>query len=95
MLTSKDRAKLKNIISKESPVCIIGKEGLSETCMSGINDALIAREIVKISVLTTCDKEAKTLANEIEETLKCEVVDVIGKKIIVYKLNNKKKIHVL
>ena len=94
MLTSKQRAKLKSIISNEQPVVQVGKEGLSENSLDGISKVLKARELIKISVLQNCDSDAKTLAYEISEKLNCEVVAVIGKKIVLYKYNPKNKQHV-
>ena len=94
MLTSKQRANLKRIISTEQPVAQIGKDGLSENCLDGISKVLDARELVKINVLANCDSAAKTLANDIAEQLNCDVVAVIGKKIILYKYNPKNKKHI-
>ncbi len=94
MLTSKQRATLRKIISTEQSVGQIGKEGLSENCLIGIEQALLAREVIKVSVLNNCETSAKDLAYEIAEKLNCEVVGVIGKKIIFYKRNPKNKKHV-
>ena len=94
MLTSKQRAKLRSIISNEQPVAQVGKEGLSYACLEGIEKVLKARELIKISVLQNCDSDTKTIANEISENLKCDVVAVIGKKIVLYKYNPKNKKHV-
>ena len=95
MLTSKDRAVLKRIASSQSAVYQIGKDGLSELNLSGILEALTARELIKINVLQNCDETPKDLALKISETLKCEIVGVIGRKIIIYKLNPKNKKHIL
>ena len=95
MLTSKDRAYLKRVISSQSPVFQIGKDGLNEQNVLGISQVLQARELIKINVLQNCDNDAKELANLICEKLKCEIVGVIGRKIIVYKINPKNKNHVL
>lgn len=95
MITSKDRAYLKRIIACQQPVCQIGKDSLSTSCLEGISQALTAREVIKINVLQNCDEPAKDLANEIAQKLNCDVVGVIGRKIIVYKFNPKNKTHAL
>ena len=95
MLTSKDRSVLKRIVSSQSSVYQIGKDGLNEANLNGIEEALLSREVIKINVLQNCDLDAKTLANLICENLNCEIVSIIGRKIIIYKLNPKNKIHVL
>jgi len=95
MLTSKDRAYLKRVISSQSSVFQIGKDGLADQNLNAINDALVARELIKINVLQNCDEQPKQLALVLQEKLKCEVVGVIGRKIIIYKLNPANKNHVL
>ena len=95
MISSKDRAYLKRIISVESPVYQVGKDGLSQTNIEGINQVLTARELIKINILQNCDMSAKEVANSLQQTLNCEVVGVIGRKVIVYKFNPKNKTHIL
>lgn len=95
MISSKDRAYLKRIISVESPVYQVGKDGLSQTNIEGINQALTARELIKINILQNCDMSAKEVANSLQQTLNCEVVGVIGRKVIIYKFNPKNKTHIL
>ena len=95
MITSKDRAYLKKIIATQSPVYQVGKDGLNQTNLDGINQALVARELIKINILQNCDMSAKEVAFELEKQLGCEVVGVIGRKVIIYKFNPKNKNHVL
>ena len=95
MLSSKDRAILKSIIATQQPVFQVGKDGLNQTNIEGINQALVAREVIKINILQNCDLTAKEVAAELEKELNCETVAVIGRKVILYKLNPKSKKHVL
>lgn len=95
MLTSKDRAFLKRIASSQSCVYQIGKDGLTEQSLAGILEALTSRELIKINVLQNCDENLKLLAENLSNNLKCETVAVIGRKIILYKLNPKNSKHVL
>ncbi|MGN0798030.1 MAG: YhbY family RNA-binding protein [Christensenellales bacterium] len=95
MLTSKERAYLRGVASTQEAVCFVGKDGLGEMCLASINDALTARELVKISVLQNCDCDTKSVANEICEKLECECVGIVGRKIVVYKHNPENKNHVL
>ena len=57
--------------------------------------ALTARELIKINVLQNCDFSAREIANQLEKEIGCEVVAVIGRKVIVYKFNPQNKTHVL
>lgn len=95
MLSSKDRATLKSIIATQQPVFQVGKDCLNQTNIEGINQALTARELIKVNILQNCDLTAKEVAAELEEKLNCEIVAVIGRKVILYKLNPKNKKHVL
>ena len=95
MLTSKDRSVLKRIASAQSAIYQIGKDGLNSQNLNGILEALLARELIKINVLQNCEETPKALAESISKQLKCEVVGVIGRKIIIYKLNPKNNKHIL
>ena len=95
MISSKQRAKLKSIISTEQAICNVGKDGLSELCVKSIEQALDARELIKINVLQNCELSSRQVADMLIEKLNCEIVDVLGRKIVVYKFNKEKKTHIL
>lgn len=95
MITSKTRAKLRGIASGELAVCQIGKEGLTPMVLDSITKALTKRELIKINVLQNCDEDIKSLMTELCETLDCEPIGMLGRKIIIYKLNPDNKKHVL
>ncbi len=94
MLNSKQRAMIKKHMAQEPAVCFVGKEGLSENCITSITQALTAREAIKIAVLQNCDLTAREVADEIEKTIKADIVSVMGKKIIVYKYSAHAKKHI-
>lgn len=73
------------------PIIQIGKNGVNEMLVKTIEDALEARELIKISVLQNCLEEPKTMAIDIADVLEAEVVQVIGRTIILYKQSRKKK----
>ena len=85
MLTSKQRSQLKAIAQTITPIGQIGKGGINDNMIKSLNDALRAREIIKLSVLNNSDEEAIFLARDLEESLNCQCVAVIGKKIILYR----------
>lgn len=72
------------------PVMQIGKDGISENVLNGVNLLLEARELVKIKMLKNCDYEIKDLANEIAQKTSAEVVQVIGNIFILYKKSTRK-----
>ena len=93
MMTSKQRSYLKGLAMNLDPVFQIGKASLTPEFTESINEVLEARELVKISVLKNCMDEPKELAAILAERTHSEVVQVIGKKIVLYKESkNKKKI---
>lgn len=84
-LTSKQRAYLKSLAQKIDPIFQIGKNGLTPEVTEAVGQALDARELVKISVLQNCLEDPRDMAHRLEERTKSVVVQVIGKKIILYK----------
>lgn len=89
MLNSKQRAALKGIASKTDAIFQIGKGGIGEAMVKSISDALEARELVKLSVLENSAETARDAAEELARVTESEVVAVIGRKIILYKVSSK------
>lgn len=94
-MTSKQRAYLKSLANNMEPIFQVGKSSLTPELTQGISEALAARELIKVSVLKNCFDDPKEIASIIAERTRSEVVQVIGKKIILYKegKDNKKKIN--
>lgn len=92
MITTKQRAMLRSLANVLEPVMQIGKESISENGLQQINGLLEARELIKIKVLKNCDSSAKQIAKEISVFTKCEVIQVIGSKIVLYRFSTKKDI---
>lgn len=92
-MTSKQRAYLKGLAMNITPAFQLGKASLTPEFTESIIDLLEARELIKISVLKNCADDPKELAEILGERTHSEVVQVIGKKIVLYKASkNKKKI---
>ncbi|MGO5052301.1 ribosome assembly RNA-binding protein YhbY [Lachnospiraceae bacterium LCP25S3_G4] len=93
-MTTKQRAYLKSLAMKMEPIFQVGKSSMSPSLTSAIGEALDARELIKISVLQNCVDDPKEIAQMLAERTKSQVVQVIGKKIVLYKegKDNKKKI---
>lgn len=94
-MDSKTRAKLRALASQIDATVIIGKDGISDNVLSQISMELDAKELVKISVLSS-DEDYKAMLEEISTKLNAEPVCYIGKKLVVYRFSMKKKVkHVL
>lgn len=90
MLSKEQRIKLRSYGQKLPDLVYIGKDELDENVVKQINDNLHAYELIKIKVQNTCIASAKDISELISTQCKCEVVTVIGNKILVYKKSPKK-----
>lgn len=91
-MNSKQRAYLKGLAMKMDSVCQIGKASVTPEGIRGINEALEARELIKITVLKNCLDNPKEIAEILAERTRSQVVQVIGKKIVLYRPAKKSKI---
>lgn len=87
-MTTKDRAFLKGLAMNITPVLSLGKSSLTPEFVKAADEALIARELIKINVLKNCEDDINEIAHTLAERSRSEVVQVIGRKIVLYKRNN-------
>lgn len=90
-MTSKQRAYLKSLASTLDPIFNIGKASLTPEITSAIDEAFNTRELLKISVLKNCIDDPKEIAGMLAERSHSQVVQVIGKKIVLYRENKDNK----
>ncbi len=84
-MTSRQRAYLKSLAMTMDPIFQIGKSSVTPELVAAIAEALAARELIKVSVLQNCADDPRTIAEMIAERTHSQVVQVIGKKIVLYK----------
>ena len=84
-MTSKQRAFLKSLAMNIDPIFNVGKSSVTPEFIEGIREALEKRELIKISVLKNCLDDPRMIAEAIAERTHSQVVQVIGKKIVLYK----------
>ena len=84
-MTSKQRAYLKGLAMTMDPILQIGKSSLTPELTQSVNEALDARELIKIHVLKNCVDDGKILAQTLAERTRSQVVQVIGKKVVLYR----------
>ncbi|MBQ4160613.1 MAG: ribosome assembly RNA-binding protein YhbY [Clostridia bacterium] len=93
MITSKQRAYLRGLANKMEPIFQIGKGGINENLIKQLDDALEARELIKLHILETAFMDSRETLSELAEVLGAEPVQAIGSKIVLYRASeNKKKI---
>lgn len=93
-MMTKQRAYLKSLAMTMDPIFQIGKNSMTPELTKAVEEALNARELIKVSVLQNCADDPKELAQILAERTHSLVVQVIGKKIVLYKEGkpDKKKI---
>ncbi|HJB87896.1 MAG TPA: ribosome assembly RNA-binding protein YhbY [Candidatus Blautia excrementigallinarum] len=93
-MTSKQRAYLKSLAMKTEPILQLGKGGVTPENTASVEEALAARELIKISILQNCMEDPRQMAETLAERTHSQVVQVIGRKIVLYRegKNEKKKI---
>ena len=84
-MTSKQRAYLKGLAMNLDPIFQIGKGSVTPELTAALAEALEARELIKLSVLKNCLDDSNSIAQTLAERTRSEVVQVIGKKIVLYK----------
>lgn len=84
-LTGKQKRFLKSQAHHLDPIFQIGKNGVSEEMISQIGDALEKRELIKVSLLQNTFEDPKEAAATIAEPIGAEVVQVIGRVIVLFK----------
>lgn len=84
-MTSKQRAYLKGLAMNIDPIFHIGKASLTPELTAAVREAIDARELIKVAVLKNCDDDPRELADVLAERTGSQPVQVIGKKIVLYK----------
>ena len=91
MITSKQRAYLRSLAVNLPAIMQIGKGGLGENLIKTVDDALEAKELIKLSVLENSDETARSAADSIADATGADVVAVLGRKIVLYRESKKHK----
>ena len=84
-MTTKQRAYLKSLAMTMDPIFQIGKNSMTPELTNAVDEALAARELIKISVLKNCMDDPRALAEMVAERTHSQVVQGIGKKIVLYR----------
>ncbi len=85
MLNSRQRAQLRGMANGYETIFQIGKGGIGEQLIKQTNEALEARELIKLRVLETADLTAREAADTVAAATDADVVQVIGSRFILYK----------
>lgn len=88
-MNSKQRAYLRGLANNLTSIFQIGKNGISDNLIKQIDDALEARELIKLNVLDTSPDEAINIANSLAHNTNSELVQIVGNKITLFRQKKK------
>lgn len=84
-LTSKQRAFLKSKAMTIDATFHVGKNSITPELTASLEDALKARELIKVSVLKNCMDDPSEVAQTVAERTRSTLVQVIGRKFVLFK----------
>ena len=91
MLTGKQKRFLRSEAHHLQPVFQIGKNGLTTPVIEQIEEALEARELIKVNILQNCMEDKSEMAERLSKREGLEVVQVIGNILVLYKESKEHK----
>jgi len=89
MLTSKQRSYLRGLANRIDSIFQIGKGGISQNLLKQLDDALEARELIKIHVLPNAEGDIKEIFHRLAKELSAEEVQIIGNRLVLYRPSTK------
>ena len=95
MLTSKQRAHLRSIAQSYNTIFFVGKQGIGDELVKQLDDVLNSRELIKVGVQENCEFTAREAADQIAELTRSEVVQVIGRKFVLWRRSKDPKKRVI
>ena len=92
MLNNKQKSFLKSQANSLRAIFQVGKDGCTPNLFKTVDDSLSAHELIKISVLKTCPETVREVAINLAAATKSEVVQMIGRTIVLYRASKERKI---
>ena len=89
-MNTKERAYLKGLAMNLDPILSLGKSSLTPEFTQAVDEAITKRELIKINVLKNCMDDPNVMAQTLAERTHSEVVQVIGRKIVLFRQNKEK-----
>lgn len=86
-MRGKERAELRAEAHHLRATVHVGHHGVTDTLLQSLNEALEARELVKVQVERNAPQPVKEIAGELASQVGAEVVQVIGRKTTLYRHN--------
>lgn len=90
MLTGKQKRYLRGEAHHLKAIFQVGKDGVSVNQIKGILEALEAQELIKVKILDNCPEDVHHVALDLSMHTKAEVVQIIGRTIVLYKQSDER-----
>lgn len=84
-MTGKERAEWRRQANTIPAIFQIGKDNINDNLIEAVDAALKKRELIKLSVLETSELSAKEAAEQLAEATGAEVIQCIGRKLVLYR----------
>lgn len=88
-MTSKQRAYLRGLANTITAIFQVGKNGISDNFVKQVDEALEARELIKLTVLETSPDEISDIANSLAQSTNSELLQIVGSKITLFRQKKK------
>lgn len=85
MLNSRQRAQLRGMANGYETIFQIGKGGVNDQLIKQVDEALEARELIKLRILETAPMSVRETADDVSNKVGADVVQVIGSRFILYR----------
>lgn len=92
MLSGSEKRYLRSLANTTRALFQVGKEGVSSNLTNTLKDSLEAHELVKVSILKSCQEEAREVAFDLASNTKSEIVQIIGRTVVLYRKGKHSKI---
>jgi RNA-binding protein len=89
MLTPKQKATLKGLANSIHQRYLIGKGEVDDNIVKLLDTALESHELIKVGVLQNSEVDVDDLAASLAKKLSCDVVQTIGRVIVLYRKSKK------
>ncbi len=89
-LNSKQRAQLRGLANTMETILQVGKGGVNDQLVKQVDDALTARELIKLRALENAPVLPGEAARQLAEATRSDVVQVIGTRFVLYRKNPEK-----
>lgn len=90
-LTSKQRAQLRGLANALDTIVHVGKDGIGENLLKQVEDALVARELIKCKALENSELSPREAADALAKATRADVIQVIGTKFVLFRQSHDKE----